>query len=187
MCCGARLAVGVHHREVEDGLVGVEVDEEVVDLVQDFLGTGVGTVDLVDDDHRGEAGLKRLRKHVPGLRQGAFGGVDQQHHAVDHLQRALDLAAEVGVARRVDDVDLVVVVVKGGVLGKNRDAALFFEVVRVHDTVGHDLVGAEGSALAQHRVDEGGLAMVDVGDDGDVEDGLKGDSGRCAHGECFPV
>jgi hypothetical protein len=29
--------------------------------------------------------------------------------------------------------------------------------------------------------------MVDVGDDGDVEDGLKGDSGRCAHGECFPV
>ena len=33
-------------------------------------------------------------------------GVDEQHHAVDHRQPALDLAAEVGVARRVDQVEL---------------------------------------------------------------------------------
>ena len=30
------------------------------------------------------------------------------------------------------------------------------------------LVGAERAGLAEHRVDEGGLAVVDVGDDGDV-------------------
>jgi hypothetical protein len=47
---GAGLAVGVDDGEVEDGLVGVEVDEEVIDLVQDFLRAGVGAVDLVDDD-----------------------------------------------------------------------------------------------------------------------------------------
>ena len=32
----------------------------------------------------------------------------------------------------------------------------------------HLLVGAEGAALAQQGVHEGGLAVVDVGDDGDV-------------------
>ena len=137
----------------------------------------VGPVDLVDHDHRRQPSFERLRQHVARLRQRAFRSVDQQHDAVDHLQRALHFAAEVGVARRVDDVDLVVVVVEGGVLGKNRNAALFLQVVRVHDALGDGLVGAEGAALAQHGVDQRGLAMVDVGDDGDVEDGLNGDCG----------
>ena len=174
---GAELAVGVENREVEHGLVGVEVDEEVIDLVEDLLRARVGTVDLVDHDHRGEAGFERLGENVTGLRQRAFGGVDEEDDAVDHLEGALHFTAEVGVAGGVDDVDLVVVIVEGGVLGENRDAALFFKVVRVHDALGDGLVGAEGAALAQHGVDEGGLAMVDVGDDGDVEDGLNGDCG----------
>ena len=42
------------------------------------------------------------------------------------------------------------------------------ELVRVHDALGDGLVGAEGAGLAEHGVDEGGLAVVDVGDDGDV-------------------
>ena len=174
---GAQLAVGVEHGKVEHGLVGVEVDEEVVDLVQNLLRAGVGTVDLVDDDHRGEPGFEGLREHVAGLRQRAFGGVDEKDDAVDHLEGALDFSAEVGVAGGVDDIDLVVVIVESGVLGKNGDAALSFEVVRVHDAVGDGFVGAEGAGLAEHGVDEGGLAMVDVGDDGDVEDGLNGNCG----------
>ena len=174
---GAELAVGVEHGEVEHVLVGVEVDEEVVDLVEDFLRARVGAVDLVDDDDRGELGFEGLREHVAGLRQRAFGGVDEEHDAVDHLERALDFAAEVGVAGRVDDVDLVVVVVERGVLGEDGDAALALEVVGVHDALGDGFVGAEGAGLAQHGVDERGLAVVDVGDDGDVEDRLQGELG----------
>ena len=45
----------------------------------------------------------RSTKRVCG--SGPSDGVDQQHDAVDHRQRPLDLAAEVGVAGRVDDVD----------------------------------------------------------------------------------
>jgi uncharacterized protein YqkB len=55
-----------------------------------------------------------------------------------------------------------------GVLGQDGDAALALEVVRVHDPVDHLLVRAEGAALAQHGVDERRLAVVDVGDDGDI-------------------
>jgi hypothetical protein len=40
------------------------------------------------------------------------------------------------VAGGVDDVDLGVVIVDRGVLGENGDAALFFEVVGVHDALG---------------------------------------------------
>ena len=68
----------------------------------------------------------RSTKRVCG--SGPFGRVDQQQHAVDHRQHALDLAAEVGVAGRVDDVDLVVLVVDGGVLRQDGDAALALEV-----------------------------------------------------------
>ena len=163
-CPGARI----DHRELDLLLVRVEVDEEVVDLVQDLLRARVRPVDLVDDHERRQPALERLAEHEPRLGQRALGRIDQQQHAVDHGQRALDLAAEVGVARRVDDVDEDVVVVDGGVLGEDRDAPFPLEVRVVHHPLGHPLVGAEEPALVEHGVDEGGLAVVDVGDDGDV-------------------
>jgi len=72
------------------------------------------------------------------------------------------------VAGRVHDVDLGVPVAHRGVLGQDRDAALALEVVRVHHAVRELLVGPEDAALPEHGVDEGRLAVVDVGDDGDV-------------------
>ena len=40
--------------------------------------------------------------------------------------------------------------------------------MRVHHPVGDFLVSGERARLAQQGVDEGRLAMIDVGDDGDV-------------------
>ncbi len=95
----------VDDREVELVEVGVEVEEQLLDVVHDLGDAGVGPVDLVDhEDHR-QLGLERLAQHEAGLGERPLGGVDEQQHAVDHRQRPLDLAAEVGVARRVDDVD----------------------------------------------------------------------------------
>ena len=113
---------------------------------------------------------QRLLGHEAGLRHRAFDGIDQQQHAIDHAQHALDLAAEVGVARRVDDVDVDAVVVDRGVLGQDGDAALLLQVVGIHHALGHVLVGGEGAGLAEQLVDQRGLAVVNVGDDGDVAD-----------------
>ena len=126
---------------VEDGKIelvffGIEIDEEIVDFVQDFLNARVGAVDLVDDHHGLELGGEGLGQHVAGLGQRAFGCIDQEHDAIDHLESALDFAAEIGVARSVDDVDLAALEEDGGVLGENGDAALALEVVGVHDAVG---------------------------------------------------
>jgi hypothetical protein len=76
--------------------------------------------------------------------------------------------AEVGVARGVDDVDVGAFELDGAVLRQDGDAALLFQVVGIHDPFRHLLVGGEGAGLPEELVDEGGLAMVDVGDDGDV-------------------
>ena len=175
----ALARVRVEHGEVELGLVGVEVDEEVVDLVEHLGRAGVLAVDLVDDDHRREPGLERLLEHEARLGQGALGRVHEQQDAVHEGERPLHLAAEVGVAGRVHDVDLHVLVVDGRVLRHDRDALLPLEVDRVHDALDHVLVGAEDAGLPEHGVDQRGLAVVDVGDDGDVADVR--DAPACSH------
>ena len=113
-------------------------------------------------------GFQRLAQHIARLRQRAFAGVDQQHDAVDHLQRAFHFAAEVAVARSIDNVDLYVVVKDGRVLGQDGDAALALQFVGVHDAFDMVLVGAESAALLQHGVNQRGFAVVDVRDDGDI-------------------
>ena len=126
----------------------------------------------------GQLGFERLHQHVAGLRQRAFAGVDQQHDAVHHLERALDFAAEIAVAGRIDDVDLDAVVADAGGLGEDGDAALALQVVGVHDALDDVFVGAEDAALVEHGVHERGLAVVDVRDDGDVANALVLNWGR---------
>ena len=166
----AVAAAGVEHREIELLVIGVEQDEQVEHFVEHFGGARVGAVDLVDDDDRLEAERERLAGDELGLRHRPFGGVDQQDDAVDHRQDALDLAAEIGVAGRVDDVDVGDIAlphpaIRRGAFGEDGDPALFFEVVRIHRPLFDALVVAEGARLAEKLIDERGLAMIDVGDD----------------------
>ncbi len=119
--------------------VGGDVEQQVVTVRDDLGDTGVGPVGLVDhQDHRQVRG-QRLAQHETGLRQRALGRVDQQQHPVDHRQAALDLAAEVRVARGVDDVDdrhaaVGVLPVHRGVLGQDGDALFLLQVTGVHQT-----------------------------------------------------
>jgi len=145
-----------------------QVGHKVQAVVVGLLGVGTRTVDLVDDDHDLKAGIDSVTQHEAGLGHGTLKSVDQQQGAVGHTQHALDLAAEVGVARGVDDVDLNVLVLDRDVLGENRNAALALLVVRVQDAVLDLLVGTEGVRGTQELVDHRRLAVVDVGDDGDV-------------------
>ena len=168
--CLAGLRVAVDDRELDLALAGVEIEEELVHLVHDLFDARVRTVDLVDDEDHRQQGLERLAEHEARLRERAFARVDEEQHAVDHPQPPLHLAAEVGMPRRVDDVDLRPAVVDGGVLGEDRDALLALEVHRVEHTLGDVLVHAERAGLPQHRIDERRLSVVDVSDDRDVPD-----------------
>ena len=155
-------------------VVGAEFDEQVEHHRMDIADAGVRPVDLVDDDDRLEAGGERLLEHEPRLRERPFRGIHQHERAVGHLQDALDLAAEVGVPRRVDEVHLHVADADAAVLRENRDAALALLVVGVHDQAVLpadefvQLLGPELPGLPEHLIDECRLAVVDVGNDGDV-------------------
>ena len=162
------LGRAVEDRKVELLVGGVERGEQVEHFVDHLDGAGVGAVDLVDHDDGFEAHLQRLRHHEFGLRQRTLSGVDQHQGAVHHVEDAFDLAAEVGVAGGVDDVDARALPIDRGSLGQDGDAALALEIVRVHGAVDLALVLAVDPRLLQQAVDQRGLAVVDVGDDGDV-------------------
>src|SRR5699024_9697267 len=116
---GAGAAGAEHHGAVQLLVGGAQVHQKQKHFVDDFLDAGVRTVDLVHRDDQAQVLLQRFLQHETGLGHAALGGVHQQQHAVDHLQNTLHLAAEVGVARSVHDVDLHTVVNGGAVLGQN--------------------------------------------------------------------
>src|SRR5262249_22965971 len=100
-----------------------------------------------------------------------------------HAQGALYLDGEVDVARRVDDVDLMIPPEARGRRGGDRDAALLLLLHPVHD--GGALMDL--AALVAHPgVEEdppgrGPLARIDVRHDADVPAALEGEG--AGHGE----
>ena len=163
-------SVRVDDREFELTLGRIEVDEQAVDLVEHLGDAGVTAVDLVDAEDRSKALFECFAQDESGLRERPLRSVDEQEDTVHHRECPLHLTAEVGVARRVHDVDADVAPVDRRVLGEDGEAPLALDGVGVHHPLGHVLVRAEDAALPQERVDEGRLPVVDVGDDRDVAD-----------------
>src|SRR4029077_15684150 len=124
--------VGVDNRKIQLVFGGVEIDKEVVDFVEHFGGACVGAIDFVENDYGRQLGGEGFLKHVARLGERAFAGVHEKEHAVHHAQGALDFAAEVAVARRVDNIYLGVVKKERGILGENSDAALALQIVGIH-------------------------------------------------------
>src|SRR5207248_196268 len=151
---------------------------EIKDEIEHLVWPGIFAIDLIDHYNRFRMVLQRLAQNEARLRLRTIVRVDDQQDAVDHLHDALDLAAEIGVARRVDDVDPIAVPLKGSVLRANGDSFFAFEIHRIHHPLLDLLIGAEGAGLAQELIDERGLAVVDVRNDGDVTNLVHGTSPR---------
>ena len=128
----------------------------------------VGAVDLIDHHDDAVTQLQGTGQDEAGLGHGALSGIHQQDNTVDHLQNALHLAAEVGVAGGIHDVDLGVAVLDGGVLGEDGNAALTLQVIGVHNAIHRLLILAVRAALLEHLVHQRGLTVVNVGNDGYV-------------------
>jgi hypothetical protein len=156
----------IDHREIELLVGRTQPVEEIEGLIKYPVGPCAIAVDLVDNDYRHQAARKCLLGDEARLRHRAVDGVDQEQHAVHHRQHPLDLATEVGMARRVDDIDAIVAPADRRVLGKDRDTAFLFQVVRIHDPFRHDGARAERTRLLEELVDQRRFAVIDVRDDG---------------------
>ena len=82
----------------------------------------------------------------------------------------------------IDNVDAGFAPGDGGAFRQDGDTALALLIVRVHDPFDDLLVLAELPALLQQRIDERCLAMVDMGDDGDIADFHEGFLARVSKG-----
>ena len=132
-------------------------------------------IHLVDVGDARDAVRVGLAPHGLRLRLDAGDGVEHGDGAVEHAQRALHLDGEVDVARRVDDVDAVVLPLRRRRGGRDGDPALLLLLHPVHRggalvDLAH-LVGAAG--VVEDPLGRRGLARVDVGHDPDVAGLLK--------------
>ena len=164
----AVTARGVQDREIKLLIIRIKRDKQIEHLVDDGIGSTIGPVDLVDHDDRTKPLFQRLAKNELGLRHRSLGGVGQQDHPISHIEYTFDLTAEIGVTRRVNDVDADILPDDRGRLGENGDAAFLFQITRIHQPLGNFLVIAEQTGLFHDRVDQGCLAMIDMGDDRDI-------------------
>ena len=80
-------------------------------------------------------------------------------------------------ARRIDQIDakrlacvLAICGTKGdcAIFREDRDSALALQGVRIEHAISRFLSSIKGAAARKQRVHEGGLAMIDVGNDGHV-------------------
>jgi hypothetical protein len=107
-------------------------------------------------------------EHKTGLRKRSLGCVYQEECPVDHSHDSLHLAAEISVARGIDDVYFGITHHDRGVLGENGDSAFFFEIARIHDSLFDGLVLLESAGLAEKMVNQGRFTMVNMGNDADI-------------------
>ena len=149
------------------------------------VGLGGRQVDLVQHRDDLEVGVQRQVQVGQRLRLDALGGVDEKHGALAGGQAAGDLVTEVDVARGVDEVEhvLLLVLARPGEpdrLALDRDAALALDVHPVQ-VLGPHLAAFDHAGELQHPVGQRRLAVIDVSDDAEVPDhGLIGAARRRA-------
>lgn len=86
--------------------------------------------------------FERLLQDKGRLRHRPLGCIDDEQNAVDHIQNALHLSAEIMMSRGVDDIDHHIAVDDRGVLRHDRDAAFSFQLVAVHHLIDRFLIVA---------------------------------------------
>jgi hypothetical protein len=164
-------------RRDQDRVGGVEADH-VLDLLFHLFRLGGRQVDLVEDGHDLVIVVDRLIHVGERLRLHALGGIDHQKRAFAGGERAVDLVGKVDVARRIDQVEDVVLAVARAViephgLRLDGDAAFALDVHGIEHLLHHLALGETAGRLDQ-AIGQRRLAVVDMRDDGEVADVFDG-------------
>ena len=137
---------------------------------------GVLAVHLVDEDHARDTALLGQPPGLLGADLDAGRGVDDDDGRVGHAQGGLHVADEVGVAGRVDDVDLGVPPLDGGHAGADGDAPLDLVRVEIGDGVAFVDPAQAGGGLGveEERLRQRRLPRTAVREQADVADAIGG-------------
>lgn len=154
---------GIYHREIENLVGGIELGEQIEDLIDHPAAAGGRLVDFVDDNDDRKVILQGFFQNKVGLRHRSFLGIDKEQGTISHAQDALYLPAKIGVAGGINDIDPIILVLIRAVLGSDGNAALPFQIHGVHHSFGDFLVVAEHTGLFEKLVHQGCFTMINVG------------------------
>ena len=133
-----------------------------------------GQVDLVDDRDDLEVVVEREVGVGERLRLDALRGVDDQQRAFAGRERARHFVGEVDVAGRVDEVEDVVLAVVGLVVSRTACALMVMPRSRSRSMLSRTCSSIsrawQRAGQLEQTVGQRRLAVVDVGDDGEVAD-----------------
>ena len=158
-----------------DGPVhGIGPDAELrLQLLHQIVRASGLAVELVDKGEDGDVAHGADLEKLSGLRLDALGGVNDHDGGVRRHEGAVGVLGEVLVARGVEDIDAVALVLKLHDGGGDGDAALLFQLHPVGDGVARGGLAFDGArqldrpAVEQELFGQRGFARVRVGDDGE--------------------
>ena len=133
---------------------------------------GALAVEAIDDDGAGQIELAGELPDLLGLHLHAGHRVDHHHRRLHHPQAGARVGDQIPVARRVDQIDPVALVVAVGDRGVDRDLPLDLVGIEVGGgaAVVHLAQPVDRTGGEQHRLHQRGLAHTPVPDDPDVAD-----------------
>src|SRR3972149_6682146 len=122
-----------------------------------------------------------------GLRLHPLSGIDDQEGPLASAQGPGDLVGEIDMSRRVNQVEevrcpLPRLIPQPDRLGLDGDSPFPLQVHLVQALLPH-LRRRHGPGILQESIGQGGLSVVDVGDDGEVPDGFR----VMTHGGVFSI
>ena len=153
----------------QQGLPGQgEIHEALVQAAQPLQQGGPvrpGQIHLVDkEEHRDLVTLQQPPKGA-GVGLHTVGAADDQHRAVQHLQRPLHLCRKVHMTRGIQNLKLHIIYGQAGLLGKDGDPPLPLQAVGIQKGVPviHPAQLAQLAAPVEHGLRQGGLTRVHMG------------------------
>ena len=183
----ARSKDDVLHGELKLLISCAEVHHQIKRIVDNSLWASAVTVNLVDNHHDRKACVDSVAQNKASLWHRAFSCVNQKQCTVGHLQNTLYLAAEVSVARGINNVDLDALVLNRDILCQNSNSALTLLIVGVQNSLLNLLVLAECIGCLKHLVNHGGFTVVNVSDDSNISDVVLTHKSLSLEGMCLDL
>ncbi len=95
------------HREIEQRLIGPQVNEKIQDFIYYLERAAIRPIDLVNQDDGLHPPGQGFLQHKPGLRHRAFKGIHHQEGTVHHIHDPFHFSAEISVARCIHNIDFI--------------------------------------------------------------------------------
>jgi len=170
--------------------------EDALDLADELEGITAGAVHLVHEREDRDVPLLADAEQLLRLVLDALRAVEEHDRAVDGVERAVRVLAEVGVTRRIEQVHLHPAIRELHHARRDRDPALLFHLHPVGDGGSapalrfHGARELDHSSVKKKLLRQRGLPRVRMGDDGKglaplhLEDAPRFDR-IVAHGDCL--